>query len=173
MKRETGLEARVPQKGAAADCFAVAQTAVMFCARALKSAPAGWLPGHAAHHAVTLHRISGQLRRMGERECDQRMDEAETARFDRRRDGLQAQAAQIAEHYGLRCYFQADPRGCALYLIDPDTMPDGETLRREGTYTYPRDRPDAEGFGVSYSTLEARWIEANYNHGHAVVQVGR
>lgn len=43
----------------------------------------------------------------------------------RRETKNEARAQEIAKAYGLRCYFQTDPRGCALYLI-PNEEPAGE-----------------------------------------------
>lgn len=89
----------------------------------------------------------------------------------RRLERLRADATAIAEHYGLRVYFQTDPRGCSLYLIDPAIIPTPRELVVSGAYRYPSDPPDWDQSMTA--RVVDRWIEANYTRGHAVVRLGR
>lgn len=197
----------MPERGRAADCYAVARTALYLDHDANIAHPEDGRPAIAGH-ASELHRISGALTSLRVRQCNEdvacpdcggtgegpevidppavfksrkgraaaaRLGVGEASRPDCRRckgtgltvgprlRKLEAAANEIAEHYGLRCYFQTDPRGCALYLIDPTDVPaHGEDLHR---YAYGKPTPLAE--------LQSRWIDANYSRGHAVVRLGR
>lgn len=196
MKTANLLERDVPQTGILADAYHVATTAMLL--RAARPDGPTW---EAARHAVTLHRISGWLHRLAERQCNEDLTcrecdgsgyplttaygkparDANSAcracagrgvSTGRREARLEAEAQAIAEHYGMVCYFQGDPRGCSLYLIDPETVPQswagvpGEPLER---YVYDREATNPPPL----ATLQARWIAANYNRGHAIVRVGR
>jgi hypothetical protein len=66
----------------------------------------------------------------------------------------------------MRCYFQTDPRGCSLYLIDPGVIP-GE---RAALLDYQHEKPPTQ---ASMADLQSRWIDSNYNRGHAVGRLGR
>jgi hypothetical protein len=153
--------------------------------------------------SVTLHKISGSLHRIAERECNEDLTcktcggdgeidrvlvpgrditgaAAATGKVHTSRETcpkckgegtttgprsarLRARAEVLAGDYGLRCYFQTDPRGCALWLIDPATVPvTGSELDR---LAYGKPTPHAE--------LQERWIDSNYTRGHAVTWFGR
>jgi len=212
IKTANPLDADVPRTGRAADAYEVACTAIMLRGHAPEGAR--WLAP--ARHAVTLHRISGHLHRLAERQCNEDLTcptcngEAKCARCGeatcsdasssfyghvhrhgptthkykpcptcagsgsttgRREARLQRDAQAIAEHYGLRAYFQGDPRGCSLYLMDPASVPKswagvpGEPLE---AYVYDSEAKNPP----TLETLQHRWIAANYNHGHAVVRLG-
>lgn len=45
-----------------------------------------------------------------------------------RETGALKRAAAIAEKHGLTIYHQGDPRGCALYLIRPGDVPEGQDV---------------------------------------------
>lgn len=196
------LDRDVPHTGLAADAFSVAQTAIMLRSHAGPDVP-HWQP---ARHAVTLHRISGWLHRISERQCSEDLTchncqgngyiqrhfhskdhrkalplLGEHNRVDcprcggrgdylgRREARLEREATAIAEHYGLLAYFQGDPRGCSLYLIDPLSMPTTKLDLEGYLYTTERDAQDS----VTIDQLQRRWIAANYNRGHAVTRLGR
>jgi len=193
-KSKSGLEARIPDTGPARDAYDVACTAQFLGRRPIVTS----LPGGEEHrdygrhltlgparHAVTLHRISGQLHRIAEHECNgdpgydcpkchgngwgcQACEGTGDAPRMRR---LRAQAREIAAHYGLRAYFQGDPRGCSLYLIDEGDIP---AVERLGEYVYSGDgdNPDPTTLEMR-EKLRARWIESNYTRGHAVTRLGR
>lgn len=195
-----GLEANVPERGATVDCYSVACTAVLLESK--RDRGNGY---QAARHAVTLHRISGLLHRLAERECNEdlncpkcdgtgeRIPGADAAlgmggklNAEQRRHGivcracagdgrtlgrqkarLRAGADDIAAHYGLRCYFQTDCRGCSLYLIDPADIPAASELaKRDVSHACS---PNA----AEYLRSPEAWIESNYNRGHAVGRIGR
>lgn len=196
-RSKRGLDADVPQVGTSADAYNVACTAlVLHWADERTKDREGY---GTARHAVTLHRISGRLHRIAERLCNEdltcprcggdgrisweskrtgpsirdcRACAGHGTTVGRQLERLREDAREIATHYGLRAHFQTDPRGCALYLIDPASVPDGERFsegkRAEG-YIYPSDPPE----GPPLATLQARWIDANYDRGHAVVRLGR
>lgn len=178
-----GLEARIPEKGRAADCYAVARTAQLLMEHAIAQTPKHEGRDYApSRHACELHRISGALGGIAVRECNEdltcercggagQLPEGEDPygktcpqcagdgrSLGKRKAKLRAAAEQIAEHYGFRCYFQTDPRGCALYLIDPADAP-AEARPMVGNAA--RERATAD------------WIDANYSRGHAVVRLGR
>lgn len=175
-KAGRGLDANAPQKGAAADCYAVATTATMLYGRAMNYQRTGAAQQSSpmfatARHAVTLHRISGQLHRLAEADCNGYHEETARERAERREARLRGEAQEVAGHYGLRCYFQTDPRGCALYLIAPEIVPGEDAAGRYALtrYVYPNDKTHP----ASFADLQRRWIEANYTRGHAVVRMGR
>lgn len=60
-----------------------------------------------------LVKISNSLRRIGEKHCNYGL----MPRDETRRNNLEKKALDYAASFGLTCYFQRDPRGCALYLI--------------------------------------------------------
>jgi hypothetical protein len=155
-----------------------------------------------ARHATLLHIISGKLHRIAERQCNEdlacpqchgegvashpgdddypmsgkpgpcRACAGRGNTLGRRESKLERDATEIASHYGLRVYFQGDPRGCSLYLIDPAMVPKswaavpGDPLE---SYVYDRESANPPALEI----LQARWIAANYNRGHAVVRLGR
>lgn len=192
MTSNRGLDARVPETGRAADCYAVAETALTLSRRVTELAPGeGRATWNCARHACELHRISGALHRMAEHECNgtrsyscrycqgegYAIEHGNARRECKSCKGTgdsfilrmyRADAEAIAAHYGLRCYFQPDPRGCALYLIDPAMLPDRMT-EQLGDYVYQSDGIHVPPLAV----LQDRWIASNYNRGHAVVRIGR
>lgn len=153
--RRGGLDWNVPNDGKAADAYAVACTAVMLDMHRPKGQGNPLSPArHATRlHVISglLHRLSE--RQCNEdlccRECQgsgfvtvadggPRQNGASTARqctvcagagltIGRRLKSLEADAQEIAQHYGLTCYFQGDPRGCSLYLLEPGTNPNAYT----------------------------------------------
>lgn len=101
--------------------------------------------------ATALRRISMQLRRWYELECGtdagavERDEETGKAYWrnawtgkrwptpDREKGALK-RLAKIMERYpSLEPYLQTDPRGCALYLLRPNDVPEGE--RAESYYS--------------------------------------
>jgi hypothetical protein len=185
--KASALDADVPRTGRAADAYEVAQTTLRLCeAWDRTEGDQGNLAP--ARHAVTLHRISGHLHKLAERECNEdlhctwcdgsgqltedrihrnpRMEIKPTrvvcracaghgTTVGRRLAKLQADAREIAEHYGMTAYFVDDPRGCSLYLIDPGTLPGEQHL-------------------VGRYQNATQWLSAgNYTRGHAVVRLGR
>lgn len=166
-KAQRGLDANVPNTGRAADAYAVACTASMLQGRNFPAGVLRH-SFEAARHATTLHLLSGQLHRIAERQCNEdlacprcngdgythqpsdgpratknepipcRTCAGHGHRLGRRLERLRRDARQIAEHYGLRPYFQTDPRGCSLYLIAPEIIPadlprhPGESFTTEG-----------------------------------------
>jgi hypothetical protein len=179
----SGLEIPAPEVGAGADAYQVACTALKL--RSMLSGPGDEKSAHRAsmplcepaRHAVTLHRISGQLHRLDERRCNEDLtckacggDGVETlepghldrpgdtctkcagegSTIGRRVERLRKQVRDIADHYGLVAYFQTDPRGCSLHLFESRVY---ETWTAEH--------------------LREQWIDCNYNRGHAVVRLGR
>ena len=60
-----------------------------------------------------LVKISKSLRRIGCKECNYGL----TERDEKRRQRLEEKAYEIAARFSLGCYFQRNPRGCALYLV--------------------------------------------------------
>ena len=203
-KTRRGLDADVPQTGIAADAYNVAATSSILKGHA---PPAdGWLAP--ARHAVALHRISGKLHRIAERECSEDLTchvcggdgEGPSENFTgegraaaqrlgvkggtcdtcagtgstlgKREARLREDAREIAAHYGLRVYFQTDPRGCSLYLIDPEIVPKSVALV-PGEPLEPHVYHGEEKSIPALATLQERWIEANYNRGHAVTRLGR
>lgn len=187
-ERKGGLGANAPERdGRAQDCYHVAQTA-LFVGRRWKDGD--WWSA-AARHAVRLHTIAGALHRMSEAECnlDMTCPECRGEGYPMRPGGergrgacrkcagdgrttgkrkarLRADAEEIAAHYGMRCYFQTDPRGCPLYLVPGEIVPeDWPTLK---PYAYSGELPNHDR-----PRLQARWIDANYTKGHAVARLGR
>lgn len=185
-KTRSALDAEVPRSGRAADAYEVASTAATLRAivehnAALPAASDGRYA--TARHAVTLHRISGRLHRIAERECNgvpgydcpkckgdgwgcEKCGGTGDAPATLR---LRRQAREIAEHYGCRAYFQGDPRGCALYLVPesllPATLADVPDYLKG--YASDADKPP------TLEQYRERWIGANYNRGHAVTRLGR
>lgn len=194
-----GLDADVPRNGVASNAYEVACTALFLRGRA----PAGGFHGGfaPARHAVTLHRISGRLHRIAERQCSEdltcpdcqgggwvqrafkskehggkylpllgdhnrvecRACSGRGNTLGRQESRLEDDARHIAKHYGLWVYFQGDPRGCSLYLIDPAIVPtDLHSLRMTSDST-----------PTPVAVIQARWIASNYNRGHAVTRIGR
>ena len=182
MLKTRGLDASMPARGALRACYDVAVTALMLSRRESLSDGAGSCSP--ARHAAELHRVSGALHRIAESECNYnfacghcRGDGcsacAETgSTLGRKMLRLRAGAEAIAKHYGLLPYFQTDPRGCSLYLIPSDIVPQswadvpGDPLER---YVYPNEAKSPP----TLDTLRRRWIEANHTRGHAVARVGR
>lgn len=190
MAQELRIGPRIPQSGRAADAYRVAVTAGVLHHR---EDDQDFYPS--AHQATLLHLISGQLHRIAERECNEDLtckrcggdgfttrstsdsrvqDHADCprcagtgSRLGKREARLRAQAQEIAGHYGLRCYFQTDPRGCSLYLIDPADLPQSWDGQR--AYVYRDEANNLPPLAV----LQSRWIEANYTRGHAVGRIGR
>lgn len=187
-----GLSANAPRReGRAQDCYDVAVTA-LYLRNAVgpefvaKHEGREYAP---ARHAVELVRISGELNRLGVRQCNEdvtcpkcggaglygkdcRRCAGSGLTIGPRRAKLEGYAVEIATHYGLRCYFQTDPRGCALYLIDPASVPQswaaipGDPLER---YVYGDEAKNPP----TLAKLQERWIDANYTQGHAVTRLGR
>ena len=52
--------------------------------------------------------------------------EARRTRIPDRETGALKRARAIAAKYGLTIYQQTDPRGCALYLLRPGDVPEGQ-----------------------------------------------
>ena len=162
---KSGLDLEAPEKdGRARDAWEVARTGMMLLlhaeARDREALGANWLGHVAARHAVNLHIISGKLHRIAEAACNGDPSRGALLREAR----LQRQAQDIVEAYGLRCYFQADPRGCALYLIPNEIVPTryGDLYRGAIGDCQP-----------STEQLQHDWIDSNYTRGHAVVRLGR
>ena len=100
--------------------------------------------GIAAHDARALRRISMTLHRWHEHECNgaiQRDGErGDGAPFwynthscrkicrapDRERGAHKRLATIMARYAPLSSYVQGDPRGCALYIIRPQDVPEGK-----------------------------------------------
>ena len=84
------------------------------------------------------HECNGEIQRDGEngdgkpywyntttgRKCGRTAD---------REAGALRRARAICERHGLMMYHQGDPRGCALYVIRPGDVPDGQSVN--GYYT--------------------------------------
>jgi hypothetical protein len=96
--------------------------------------------------AETLRRASMTLRRWGEMECNcdvERIDGKVMIRYsseqrkpvcirDRETPAL-ARCEAIAKRRGLVFYHQSDPRGAAVYIGKPESIPEGKAL--ESYYT--------------------------------------
>lgn len=150
-----GLDYEPSNVGREADALNVAQTALVL--RGHLPPDGRWLAP--ARHAVALHAISGRLHRLDERACNEdltcqrcegtgELDESPagltkncpacagkgrtTGRTEAR---LEAAASEIAAYYGLRVYFQGDPRGCSLYLL---TAPDQDATTYNRCHAVPR-----------------------------------
>ena len=100
--------------------------------------------GIAYDDAIALRRISMTLRRWHERECGadngciERNEKTgkpmwRNAMTDRcyhipdKETGAKKRLDKIMENYpDIKPYIQTDPRGCALYLLRPDDVPEGE-----------------------------------------------
>lgn len=147
-----GLQWEPSNVGIQADALAVAVTTLVL-SRANGSDPSHYGP---SRHAVALHVISGKLHRIAERQCNEDLTcpkcggagqapDPETYErtgdpygntcracagrgntLGRRETALEKAAAAIATHYGLRAYFQGDPRGCSLYLLGNEVKPGEE-----------------------------------------------
>jgi len=142
-------------------------------------------PMQAARHAVTLHRISGRLHRIAEHECngDPGYDcpKCNGNGWDCKSCGgtgdaprtrkLRADAELVAGYYRCRAYFQGDPRGCSIYLVPEEAIP---AVERLGQYVYDCDGPNPDPTTPEMrEKLRARWIDANYTQGRAIVRLGR
>ena len=198
-RNRSGLDAPAPERyGIARDCYEVACTALLLRRKAQGE---GFEDTNApARHAVTLHRISGQLHRISERECNEDLTceacrgsgddgnhhtrgsvkPCRRCKGDGRTTGprkarLRAQVEEIATHYGLRAYFQTDPRGCAVYLVPAEIIPTG--ARDLMRYDYGQPEQMTDGYTPplvgTLAELQARWVDSNYTRGHAVVRLGR
>jgi hypothetical protein len=148
--RKGGLGFDPSNVGAQADAYNVAWTALKLDSKRgpdiRRAFPQGEGPYTSARLAVALHVISGLLHRQAERLCNEDLTCPKCAgqgeyapgqsgapmqacprcagrgnTLGRREASLLADAQEIAGHYGLRAYHQTDPRGCALYLLDPGT----------------------------------------------------
>ena len=125
----------------------LARVAVLLARRAENNASLS-VGGYPAPHAQELCMVSRSLSRIAERGCNEERGCkvckgagqvtcrtgahgaltvldcqacAGTGSVDGKRERrLEAKAQAIAVLYGLRCYFQGDPRGAALYLIPAD-----------------------------------------------------
>ena len=60
-----------------------------------------------------LKKVERSLHHLGEVECNQGLSKAQTTR----EKNLRAKAEGLAKGIGMKCYFQTDPRGCALYVF--------------------------------------------------------
>lgn len=143
--RRGGLDWNVPRDGRASEAYEVATTAAYLnwigWATENGPQPQAW---EAARHATRLHVISGLLHRIAERQCNEdlgckfcggtgyndqhrsngvcRPCAGHGSTLGRRLESLRQDAREIAEHYGLTCYFQGDPRGCSLYIGEAKDM---------------------------------------------------
>ena len=74
-----------------------------------------------------LRRISGQLHRLDEGDCNGRTEQGEKY-SETREKNLMASAQSWTDklNLGLIAYHQGDPRGCALYLITPAIKKSGQ-----------------------------------------------
>ena len=136
--RRGGLDWNVPRDGRASEAYEVACTATLLAYHG--KTDQGFT---AARHATRLHVISGLLHKLAERACNEDLGCRECQgegivtktsasgylsepkcracagtgqTVGRKVESLRADAQEIAAHYGLTCYFQTDPRGCALYI---------------------------------------------------------
>jgi len=82
---------------------------------------------HPWRDADTLRRIGRNLSRLNERQCNEPMDDAMSARVEKRWDRLAADAGAIVAPYGLICKAQGDPRGYSLSLFTPDQHAESAT----------------------------------------------
>lgn len=96
--------------------------------------------------ADQLHRISMTLRRWFERECGDEngcieRDETTNKAYwlnsysmrrspiaDREAGARKRLAAIMAKYPGLTAYVQGDPRGCSLYILRPEDVPEGKDV---------------------------------------------
>lgn len=186
--RHGGLDWNVPRDGRASDAYEVACTTLVLVNASIASGASA--PGYApARHATRLHVISGLLHKLAERACNEDLtcpdcrgdgvldvlneDETSDCRAcagtglatGRKLESLRADAREIASHYGLSCYFQTDPRGCSLYIIDPGVVP--ANIRAYSLFQAPVYAKFTD------EELRREWIGANYNRGHAVTRLGR
>lgn len=95
----------------------------------------------------TLRRISRTLHTWAEAECNgdiERADNGDGVPYrslaatggkhlayripDRERGALRRLHALLAQHPTLTAYVQGDPRGCALYILRPGDVPDGQPI---------------------------------------------
>ena len=63
-----------------------------------------------------LQKISRQLNKLSEYSCNVGL----TERQDKREDKLIKKADEIAKEFNLRAYYQGDPRGLSLYLVNEE-----------------------------------------------------
>lgn len=104
--------------------------------------------GFTTDEADSLRRISMQLRRWYERECNGEIErDEETGKVfarnlytmrkyktaDRETGALKRLATIMARHPELSYYVQTDPRGASLYILRPGDVPEGQ--KAESYYT--------------------------------------
>lgn len=105
--------------------------------------------GFTTSDAAALVRASATLHTWHEHECNgaiQRDEETEKCYWynadtgrelwrtaDRETGARKRIEAIVARYPGLRAYVQSDPRGCALYIIRPDDVPEGADI--DGYYS--------------------------------------
>ena len=65
-----------------------------------------------------LRRIEASVNKLDCRACNGYLNELHEKRDDRKRDTLLKKARDVAKRLGLKIYYQSDPRGCSLYLVD-------------------------------------------------------
>lgn len=145
----------------------------------------------AAQDAQDLHRLSGTLHRIAERQCnedlacpkcdgDGRMDPkyAPTRRdckacagtgsiVGKREAKAETRVREIAAAYNCRAYFQGDPRGCAVTLVPEEIIPTDVAGLAQYVYDCDKLKP------ATLADLQARWIDSNYTRGFAVPRLGR
>lgn len=82
---------------------------------------------------------------------------------------LEARAVELAAAYRMRVYFQGDPRGCPLYLVPEEIIPECKNagLAELDRYRYDCDKNKP----ATLADLQSRWIDSNYTRGHAVPHV--
>jgi hypothetical protein len=95
-----------------------------------------------ANDSRKLIRASQTLSTWGEHECNGAIqqddatgqyywysqDGRKLSRAIDRESGAVRRAQAIASKYGLEIYYQTDPRGCALYVLRPDDIPQGRSI---------------------------------------------
>lgn len=132
--RKGGLDWTVPQNGAAADAYAVARTATFLHERRTLENNQSTARA-AASHATRLHVIAGRLWTIAEREANgyrirtvenlihggATHDASAEARDMKRKASLEADAMEIAAHYGLSCSFGGLVDG-GLVIGTPDQL---------------------------------------------------
>lgn len=99
--------------------------------------------GFSFDEARALVRASATLSTWGEHECNGAIQRDEVTsrpywyntntgkrigRTSDRENGAVKRAQAIAARHGLIAYYQADPRGCALYIVRPDDVPAGADI---------------------------------------------
>ena len=102
------------------------------------------IQGFSFDDAVALRRISLALRRWFERECNGEIERDEitgkphwyTSKNrekmgtvpDKETGAMKRLDAIIKRYPGLSYYIQGDPRGCAVYIIRPNDVPNGQRV---------------------------------------------